>query len=146
MNRDELYRRLGKVYTDEVCVSRVPALISLPQSIAKRDKHDSAFLSFDHNCFLHPAMSRALSRGDIADRTSFFSLSQEFEDLCFEYGIELDEITSEKEMLAAEQGADKAEGADESVSFATRFNVFCLKTRWEYIGEAAARAVIQEDK
>ena len=42
--------------------------------------------------------------------------TQEFEDLCFDYGIELDEITSEKEMQEAEQGKGKAEGADESVS------------------------------
>ena len=40
---------------------------------------------------------------------------QEFEDLCFEYGIELDEVTSEKEMIANEQGADKATDADDSV-------------------------------
>ena len=28
---------------------------------------------------------------------------EEFDDLCFEFGIELDEVTSEKEMFEAEQ-------------------------------------------
>lgn len=31
----------------------------------------------------------------------------EFNDLCFDFGLELDEVTSEKEMIAKEQGADK---------------------------------------
>jgi phenylalanyl-tRNA synthetase beta chain len=52
--------------------------------------------------------------------------------LCFDYGIELDDVTSEKEMIAAEQGSDKAEGADESVIFkidipANRPDLLCLE-------------------
>merc|ERR1711871_103948 len=73
VNRDELYRRLGKEYTVE-----------------------------------------------------------EFEDLCFEYGIELDEVTSEKEMIANEQGADKATDADDSVIYkidipANRPDLLCME-------------------
>jgi len=31
----------------------------------------------------------------------------EFNDLCFDFGLELDEVTSEKEMISKEQGTDK---------------------------------------
>ena len=31
----------------------------------------------------------------------------EFNDLCFDFGLELDEVTSEKEMIAKEQGSDR---------------------------------------
>ncbi|KAI9599627.1 hypothetical protein BDF19DRAFT_429329 [Syncephalis fuscata] len=42
--------------------------------------------------------------------------TEEFRDLCFEFGIELDEDTSEKEMATREKGAEKAEGlSDRSI-------------------------------
>ena len=31
----------------------------------------------------------------------------EFNDLCFDFGLELDEVTSEKEMIAKEQGIER---------------------------------------
>jgi len=31
----------------------------------------------------------------------------EFNDLCFDFGLELDEVTSEKEMISKEQGCDR---------------------------------------
>jgi len=31
----------------------------------------------------------------------------EFNDLCFDFGLELDEVTSEKEMISKEQGSDR---------------------------------------
>lgn len=56
----------------------------------------------------------------------------EFADLCFEYGLELDEVTSEKQMLSKEQGSQKAEGASEEVIFrvdipANRYDLLCLE-------------------
>ena len=57
----------------------------------------------------------------------------EFNDLCFDYGLELDEVTSEKEMIAKELGsADKAAGASETVIFkidvpANRYDLLCME-------------------
>uniref|UniRef100_A0A1E1XU16 Phenylalanine--tRNA ligase beta subunit n=1 Tax=Amblyomma sculptum TaxID=1581419 RepID=A0A1E1XU16_AMBSC len=57
---------------------------------------------------------------------------EEFADLCFEYGLELDEVTSEKQMLSKEQGSSKAEGASEEIIFrvdipANRYDLLCLE-------------------
>ncbi|XP_038061645.1 phenylalanine--tRNA ligase beta subunit-like [Patiria miniata] len=57
---------------------------------------------------------------------------EEFEELCFEYGLELDEITSEKAMISKEQGAEKAEGASDVVIYkvdipANRYDLLCLE-------------------
>lgn len=56
----------------------------------------------------------------------------EFNDLCFEFGLELDEVTSEKEMISKEQGTDKAEGASEVIIFkidvpANRYDLLCVE-------------------
>ncbi|XP_022085574.1 phenylalanine--tRNA ligase beta subunit-like [Acanthaster planci] len=57
---------------------------------------------------------------------------EEFEELCFDYGLELDEITSEKAMISKEQGAEKAEGASDVVIYkvevpANRYDLLCLE-------------------
>ncbi|KAJ4935112.1 hypothetical protein JOQ06_016648 [Pogonophryne albipinna] len=41
----------------------------------------------------------------------------EFDELCFEYGLELDEITSEKEIISREQGDSKASGASDVILY-----------------------------
>ncbi|KAL4440220.1 hypothetical protein ABPG75_003221 [Micractinium tetrahymenae] len=60
---------------------------------------------------------------------------EEFEELCFEYGIELDDVTSEKEMLrkelAGQAGVDVS-GASEEVIYkidipANRYDMLCLE-------------------
>jgi len=73
-----------------------------------------------------------VNRDDLYRRLGKNYTDAEFEDLCFDYGIELDEITSEKEMQEAEQGKGKAEGADESVIFkidipANRPDLLCIE-------------------
>ncbi|PIK49450.1 putative phenylalanine--tRNA ligase beta subunit [Apostichopus japonicus] len=57
---------------------------------------------------------------------------EEFEELCFDYGLELDEVTSEKLMLEKEQGTDKSDGASDVVIFkvevpANRYDLLCLE-------------------
>uniref|UniRef100_A0A9J7ZUB0 Phenylalanine--tRNA ligase beta subunit n=1 Tax=Cyprinus carpio carpio TaxID=630221 RepID=A0A9J7ZUB0_CYPCA len=57
---------------------------------------------------------------------------EEFDELCFEFGLELDEITSEKEILIREQGGEKAEGASDVVLYkidvpANRYDLLCLE-------------------
>lgn len=42
---------------------------------------------------------------------------EEFDELCFDYGLELDEVTSEKEQILKEQGEDKAIGASEALIY-----------------------------
>uniref|UniRef100_A0A9L0R4T1 Phenylalanine--tRNA ligase beta subunit n=1 Tax=Equus caballus TaxID=9796 RepID=A0A9L0R4T1_HORSE len=57
---------------------------------------------------------------------------EEFDELCFEFGLELDEITSEKEIISKEQGDKKAEGASDVVLYkidvpANRYDLLCLE-------------------
>ncbi|XP_075386451.1 phenylalanine--tRNA ligase beta subunit [Tenrec ecaudatus] len=57
---------------------------------------------------------------------------EEFDELCFEFGLELDEITSEKELISKEQGNDRAAGASEVVLYkidvpANRYDLLCLE-------------------
>ncbi|KAK0134295.1 Phenylalanine--tRNA ligase beta subunit [Merluccius polli] len=56
----------------------------------------------------------------------------EFDELCFEFGLELDEITTEKELISREQGDCKASGASEVVLYkidvpANRYDLLCLE-------------------
>ncbi|KAI4882224.1 hypothetical protein NFI96_025672 [Prochilodus magdalenae] len=57
---------------------------------------------------------------------------EEVDELCFEFGLELDEITSEKDMISREQGDHKAEGASEVILYkidvpANRHDLLCLE-------------------
>ncbi|XP_072042150.1 phenylalanine--tRNA ligase beta subunit-like [Amphiura filiformis] len=57
---------------------------------------------------------------------------EEFEELCFEYGLELDEVTSERQMISKERGEDKAEGASDVIVYkidvpANRYDLLCLE-------------------
>nr|CAG4645431.1 EOG090X03QT [Lynceus sp. MCZ IZ 141354] len=57
---------------------------------------------------------------------------EEFDELCFEFGIELDEVTTEKQIIAKEQGGDKSKGASEEVIYkvdipANRYDLLCLE-------------------
>uniref|UniRef100_A0A8C9UB87 Phenylalanine--tRNA ligase beta subunit n=1 Tax=Scleropages formosus TaxID=113540 RepID=A0A8C9UB87_SCLFO len=56
----------------------------------------------------------------------------EFDELCFEFGLELDEITSEKEIISREQGEVKSEGASDIILYkidvpANRYDLLCLE-------------------
>ncbi|KAK7882757.1 hypothetical protein WMY93_028931 [Mugilogobius chulae] len=57
---------------------------------------------------------------------------EEFDELCFEFGLELDEITSEKEIISKEQGDCKASGASDIILYkidvpANRYDLLCLE-------------------
>nr|XP_039249843.1 phenylalanine--tRNA ligase beta subunit-like [Styela clava] len=57
---------------------------------------------------------------------------EEFDELCFEYGLELDEVTSVKEQIQKEQGEAKAEGASDDVIYkidvpANRYDLLCME-------------------
>uniref|UniRef100_A0A8D3BKQ8 phenylalanine--tRNA ligase n=1 Tax=Scophthalmus maximus TaxID=52904 RepID=A0A8D3BKQ8_SCOMX len=57
---------------------------------------------------------------------------EEFDELCFEFGLELDEITSEKEIISREQGDSKASGASDIILYkidvpANRYDLLCLE-------------------
>jgi len=57
---------------------------------------------------------------------------ESFGDLCFEFGLELDDVTSEKEMVMKEKNAQAAEGCSERVIFkidvpANRYDLLCLE-------------------
>lgn len=58
----------------------------------------------------------------------------EFQSLCFQYGLELDEITTEKQMITKEQGenAESSVGASEDIIYridvpANRYDLLCLE-------------------
>ncbi|KAA0701750.1 Phenylalanine--tRNA ligase beta subunit [Triplophysa tibetana] len=82
--------------------------------------------------------------GDVAERVrdpadswrdsavDLLSADEEFDELCFEFGLELDEITSEKDIISREQGDQKAEGASDVVLYkidvpANRYDLLCLE-------------------
>eukprot|EP00111_Clytia_hemisphaerica_P002446 TCONS_00007009-protein len=57
---------------------------------------------------------------------------EEFEELCFDYGLELDEVTSEKTMISKEKGEGKASEASEEIIYkidvpANRYDLLCLE-------------------
>ncbi|NWR87610.1 SYFB ligase, partial [Furnarius figulus] len=57
---------------------------------------------------------------------------EEFDELCFEFGLELDEITSEKDIITKEKGEEKAKGASDVVLYkidvpANRYDLLCLE-------------------
>ncbi|KAJ6669309.1 hypothetical protein lerEdw1_008118 [Lerista edwardsae] len=57
---------------------------------------------------------------------------EEFDELCFQFGLELDEITSEKEIISKEQGDGKAEGVSDIILYkidvpANRYDLLCLE-------------------
>lgn len=57
---------------------------------------------------------------------------EQFQSLCFEFGLELDEVTTEKQMIAKEQGTDNGTDASEDVIYkidvpANRYDLLCLE-------------------
>lgn len=57
---------------------------------------------------------------------------EQFENLCFEFGLELDEVTTEKQMITREQGAEQGTDASEDVIYkidvpANRYDLLCLE-------------------
>eukprot|EP00112_Aurelia_sp_Birch-Aquarium-sp1_P008923 Seg1997.6 transcript_id=Seg1997.6/GoldUCD/mRNA.D3Y31 product="Phenylalanine-tRNA ligase beta subunit" protein_id=Seg1997.6/GoldUCD/D3Y31 len=57
---------------------------------------------------------------------------EEFDELCFDYGLELDEVTSEKQMISKEQGEEKAAEASDEIIYkidvpANRYDLLCLE-------------------
>lgn len=56
----------------------------------------------------------------------------EFQDLCFKFGLELDEVTTERQMIAKEQGSDQDIDASEEIIYkidvpANRYDLLCLE-------------------
>ena len=56
----------------------------------------------------------------------------EFEDLCFEFGIELDEVTSEREIVRRERGEEAAANLPEDTLYkieipANRYDLLCVE-------------------
>ncbi|KAG7215135.1 hypothetical protein INR49_022746 [Caranx melampygus] len=56
-----------------------------------------------------------------ADSPLYSGADEEFDELCFEFGLELDEITSEKEIISREQGDTKASGAFDIILYKTTY-------------------------
>ncbi|PWA27991.1 phenylalanine--tRNA ligase beta subunit [Gambusia affinis] len=57
---------------------------------------------------------------------------EEFDELCFEFGLELDEITSEREIISKEQGDSRASDASDVILYkidvpANRYDLLCLE-------------------
>ncbi|KAK7094107.1 phenylalanine--tRNA ligase beta subunit-like [Littorina saxatilis] len=74
----------------------------------------------------------AVKRDELFQRLGRTYTDEEFDELCFEYGLELDEVTSEKEQIEREQGTGKAVGASEAVEYkidipANRYDLLCME-------------------
>ncbi|XP_050435827.1 phenylalanine--tRNA ligase beta subunit [Adelges cooleyi] len=57
---------------------------------------------------------------------------EEFDNLCISYGLELDEVTSEKQMVIKEQSESKSEGVSDDIIYridipANRYDLLCLE-------------------
>jgi phenylalanyl-tRNA synthetase beta chain len=57
---------------------------------------------------------------------------QQFDQLCCDFGMELDEITSQKEIMAKDRGAEAAEGLSDEVLYkidvaANRYDLLCME-------------------
>jgi hypothetical protein len=57
----------------------------------------------------------------------------EFEELCFEFGIELDDVTSEKEMAEREMGEQKVAQAASALSESTIFKIDVSANRYDLL-------------
>lgn len=64
----------------------------------------------------------------------FLLADDEFQQLCFAFGLELDEVTTEKQMLTKEQGDDAAGVSDASEEIiyridipANRYDLLCME-------------------
>ncbi|XP_076672747.1 phenylalanine--tRNA ligase beta subunit [Andrena cerasifolii] len=56
----------------------------------------------------------------------------EFQDLCFKFGLELDEVTTEKQLIIKEKGLDESTKASEEIIYkidvpANRYDLLCLE-------------------
>lgn len=73
-----------------------------------------------------------IKRDLLFDRLGRKYSDEQFQDLCFEFGLELDEVTTEKHMIMKEQGHDKAGDASEDIIYridipANRYDLLCLE-------------------
>jgi phenylalanyl-tRNA synthetase beta chain len=73
-----------------------------------------------------------VTRDDLFARLGRTYTQEEFELLCFEFGIELDDVTSERDMVSKEQGEAKAENLDDTVIYkidipANRYDLLCIE-------------------
>lgn len=73
-----------------------------------------------------------VTRDDLFARLGKTYTQEEFELLCFEFGIELDDVTSERDMVSKEQGEAKAENLDDTVIYkidipANRYDLLCIE-------------------
>ena len=73
-----------------------------------------------------------LVRDDLFARLGKVYTQDEFELLCFEFGVELDEVTSEAEMVGKEQGEAAAKDLSETVIYkidvpANRYDLLCME-------------------
>ncbi|XP_013420944.1 phenylalanine--tRNA ligase beta subunit-like [Lingula anatina] len=74
----------------------------------------------------------ALERDLLYERLGQSYTEEEFDELCFEFGLELDEVTSENALIAKEQGADKAGTGSDKVIYkieipANRYDLLCVE-------------------
>ncbi|XP_063991545.1 phenylalanine--tRNA ligase beta subunit [Diachasmimorpha longicaudata] len=57
---------------------------------------------------------------------------EEFQTLCFAFGLEVDEVTTEKQMISKEQGVEQSTGASEEIIYridipANRYDLLCIE-------------------
>ncbi|KAL8581836.1 hypothetical protein ACOMHN_010210 [Nucella lapillus] len=74
----------------------------------------------------------AVKRDELFRRLGRTYTDEEFDELCFEFGLELDEVTSEKAEIEKEKGVGKAVGASDVVEYkidipANRYDLLCLE-------------------
>ena len=120
VGRDALYARLGRTYSAPPRRPpprpRAPLRPAPPPALVR--------------CWSPTQQPRG--RG-LTPRAARAAAEEEFDELCFEFGIELDEVTSEKQMLRKELGETEAEiDEDDEVLYkidipANRYDLLCIE-------------------
>ncbi|EGC31656.1 hypothetical protein DICPUDRAFT_50060 [Dictyostelium purpureum] len=72
-----------------------------------------------------------INRDHLFKRLGKVYTQEEFEDLCFQYGVELDEVTSERDMILKETGVEDKAASDEVIYkidvSANRYDLLCIE-------------------
>jgi phenylalanyl-tRNA synthetase beta chain len=71
-------------------------------------------------------------RDDLFAKLGRTFTDEEFDELCFEFGIELDEVTTEKKLIQREHGEEEKEAEDDEIIYrieipSNRYDLLCIE-------------------
>lgn len=132
-HRDASFARASSSrYSHARCITTLASDLDPQHS---RDSLLSSLFDFFFLPFLQPTVN--LNRDQLFEALGRTYTEDEFDELCFEFGIELDEVTSEKQMSSKFLGADAADATDAEADAddviykidipANRYDLLCME-------------------